>query len=98
MILNKNLNIETEKSVCPGFSVAILRYFCRLCYISFQRLVGPKITFVLKYTVNPLYNDIRYNSKNRYNGDSICTNTSGSSIFTDILMLLYGKTFVLDIY
>ena len=35
-----------------------------------------------KKTMNPLYNDIRYNSKIRYNGKSICANISGSCIFS----------------
>ena len=32
-------------------------------------------------TVNPLYNDIRYNSKIRYNVNLVCTKISGSYIF-----------------
>ena len=32
-------------------------------------------------TVNPLYNDIHYNSKIRYNVNSVCTKISGSCIF-----------------
>ena len=35
-------------------------------------------------TVNPLYNDIRYNSKIRYNVNSVCTKISGSCIFSFI--------------
>ena len=47
--------------------------------------------FVLKFaifgkggvkTVNPLYNDIRYNSKIRYNVNLFCTKISGSCIFS----------------
>ena len=33
-------------------------------------------------TVNPLYNDIRYNSKIRYNVNLVCTKISGSCIFS----------------
>ena len=33
-------------------------------------------------TVNPPYNDIRYNSKIRYNVNSVCTKISGSCIFS----------------
>ena len=33
-------------------------------------------------TVNPLYNDIRYNSKIRYNFSLVCTKISGSCIFS----------------
>ena len=32
-------------------------------------------------TVNPLYNDIRYNSKTCYNVNLVCTKISGSCIF-----------------
>ena len=50
-------------------------------------------------TVNPLYNDIRYNSKIRYNVNPICTKISGSCIFfIDSPVLFYGKTNGLDIY
>ena len=53
----------------------------------------------LSITVNPLYNDIRYNSKICYNVNPICTNISGSCIFfIDTPMLFFGKTYVLDIY
>ena len=34
------------------------------------------------YTVNPLYNDILYNSKIRYDDNPICTKISGSCIFS----------------
>ena len=34
------------------------------------------------YTVNPLYNDIRYNSKIRYNVNSVHTKISRSCIFS----------------
>ena len=33
-------------------------------------------------TVNPLYNDIGYNSKIRYNANLVCTKISGSCIFS----------------
>ena len=33
-------------------------------------------------TVNPLYNDIRYNSKTRSNVNLVCTKISGSCIFS----------------
>ena len=33
-------------------------------------------------TVNPLYNDIRYNSKIRYNVNLVCTKISGSCTFS----------------
>ena len=32
------------------------------------------------FTVNPLYNDIRYNSRIRYNVNLVCTKISGSCI------------------
>ena len=32
------------------------------------------------FTVNPLYNGIRYNSKIRYNVNSVCTKINGSYI------------------
>ena len=32
------------------------------------------------HTLNPLYHDIRYNSKIHYNVNSVCTKISGSSI------------------
>ena len=35
------------------------------------------VTVTVVYTVNPLYNDIRYNSKIRYNVNSVCTKISG---------------------
>ena len=34
------------------------------------------------YTVNPLYNDIRYNSEIRYSVNLVCTKISGSCIFS----------------
>ena len=34
------------------------------------------------FTVNPLYNDIRYNSKIRYDVNSVFTKISGSYIFS----------------
>ena len=37
---------------------------------------------VISGTVNPLYNGIRYNSKIRYNVDSICIKISGSCILS----------------
>ena len=44
------------------------------------------ITFYFSYTaghtVNPLYNNIHYNSKLQYNMDRICTKISGSCIFS----------------
>ena len=33
-------------------------------------------------TVNPLYNDIRYNKKNRYNVNSVCKKISGACIIS----------------
>ena len=50
-------------------------------------------------TANPLYNDIRYNIKIRYNISPTCTKISGSCIFffIDSPMLFFGKTYVLDI-
>ena len=44
------------------------------------------------YTVNPLYNDIRYNNKIHYNVYSVCT-----YIFVDSPMLFFRETYVLDI-
>ena len=35
-----------------------------------------------RYTVNPLYNDIRYGSKIRYNVNLVCTKISGSCMFS----------------
>ena len=46
-------------------------------------------------TVNSLYNDIRYNSKIRYNVNLICTKISGScgsaDFFIDITILFFRK-------
>ena len=36
----------------------------------------------LEFTVNPLYNDIPYNSKIHYNVNLVCTKISGSCIFS----------------
>ena len=33
------------------------------------------------YTVNPLYNDIRYNSKIRYNVNSVCIKSAERVLF-----------------
>ena len=42
--------------------------------------------------MNPLYNDIRYNSKIRYNVNLVCTKISGSCVFfIDIPMLFFRK-------
>ena len=48
-----------------------------------------------KSTVNPLYNDTHYNSKIRYNVNSVCTKISGSCIFslTDPCFSLGKHTF-----
>ena len=49
-------------------------------------------------TVNPLYNDIRYNSKIRYDVNLVCTKISRMCIFfIDSPMLFFRKTYVLDI-
>ena len=49
-------------------------------------------------TVNPLYNDIRYNSKIRYNINSVCTKISRSCIFSlAVPCYSLGKIYVLDI-
>ena len=40
-------------------------------------------TTSLQSTVNPLYNDIRYNSIIRYNVNSVCTKISGEAILTN---------------
>ena len=51
------------------------------------------------FTVNPLYNDIHYNSKICYNVNPICTKNQWIMyFFIDIPMLFFGKTYVLDIY
>ena len=46
--------------------------------------VRSEIRFVVSlfYTVNPLYNDIRYNGKIRYNVNLVRTKISGSCIFS----------------
>ena len=51
-------------------------------------------SYVKEYTVNPLYNDIRYYSKIRYNVSLVCTKISGSCIFS-LLFPYYsiGKRF-----
>ena len=38
--------------------------------------------YVIQGTVNPFYNDIRYNSKIRYNVNSVSTKVSGSCSFS----------------
>ena len=46
------------------------------------------ISYIKAYsldTVNPLYNDIRYNSKIRYKVNSVCTKISKSCIFSLIV-------------
>ena len=42
---------------------------------------GPSFTKLFRRTVNPLYNDIRYNSKIRYNVSSVCTKKSADRVF-----------------
>ena len=42
-----------------------------------------------KTTVNPLYNDIRYNSKIRYNVNLVCTKISGSC-FSSLIFPFYS--------
>ena len=41
-----------------------------------------KIMSGIDCTVNSLYNDIRYNSKIRYNVNAVCTKINGSFIFS----------------
>ena len=48
------------------------------------------------YTVNHLYNDIRYNSKNRYNVRSAQKSADRVFFFIDSPMLFFRKTYVLD--
>ena len=48
------------------------------------------LSSIYPYTVNPLYNDIRYNSKIRYNVNLICTKISGSHIFS-LVFLCYSS-------
>ena len=49
-------------------------------------------------TMNPLYNDIRYNSKLCYNVNLVCIKISGLCIFfIDSPMLFFKKTYFLDI-
>ena len=61
------------------------------------------IDFHYHCTVNPLYNDIRYNSKIRYNVDLVYTKISGSCFllllffFIVIPILFLRKTYVLCI-
>ena len=43
--------------------------------------VATKMKLVLGIAVNPFFNDIRYNSKIRYNVNLVCTKISGSYIF-----------------
>ena len=43
---------------------------------------GNAVLVCFSVTVKPLYNDIRYNSKIRYNVNLVCTNISGSCIFS----------------
>ena len=44
-------------------------------------------------TVNPIYNDIRYNSKIRYNDNLVCTkNQRIVYFFTDFPKLFFRKT------
>ena len=51
------------------------------------------------FTVNPLYKDIRYNSKIHYNVNLVCTETADRVFFfIDSPMLFFGKTYALDIY
>ena len=61
----------------------------------------PVLSIKTKCTVNPLNNDIRYNSKIRCNVNSFCKKkqkNSGSCIFfIESPMLFFRKTYVLDI-
>ena len=60
--------------------------------------ISPTLNFTFLSIVNPLYNNIRYNSKIRYNVRPICTKSADRVFFIDSPMLFFGKTYVLDIY
>ena len=51
--------------------------------------ITPPFFFQNYSTVNPFYNDIRYNNKIRYNVNSVCTKISGSCIFS-LTVLCYS--------
>ena len=59
--------------------------------------VAIKMKLVLGITVNPLFNDIRYNSKIRYNVNLVCTKSADRIFFIDIPVLFFMKTYVLCI-
>ena len=55
-----------------------------------------QLQFALINTVNPLYNNIRYNNKIHYNVNLVCTKIRGSCIFFVVVpMLVLGKTYIL---
>ena len=69
-------------------------------FFSFTKLVNCQHQKTFRvYTANPLYNDIRYNGKIRYNVNSVCTEISGSFFFSlTVPCYSLGKhTFSMDI-
>ena len=66
-----------------------------VCFLyRFRYLLG-----IMLNTVNPLYNDVRYNNKTCCNVNWVCTKISRLCILIiDSLLLFFRKTYVLDIY
>ena len=57
-----------------------------------------RIIFIKRDTLNPLYNDIRYNSKIRYNVNLVRTKISRCVFFFIVIpMLFFRKTYLLYI-
>ena len=56
-----------------------------------RRTLPEQIGQLTTRTVNPLYNDIRYNSTIRYNVNLVCTKISGSCIFFIVTPMLFFR-------
>ena len=73
------------------FAFALICFSFRVTYPLFP-------CFLFLDTVSPLYNDIRYNSKIRYDVNSVCTKISGSCIFSlTVPRYFLGKHMFFDI-
>ena len=72
---------------------------CLLYILYIARNPVSEMTILLHRdnTMNPRYNDIRYNSKIRYNVNLVCTKISGPCIFINIPMFFFRKTYILCI-
>ena len=70
------------------------------CYLKMFENASETVLHVEhpRITVNPFYNDIRYNSMFCYNVNSVCTKIADRDCFHWQFHVIFRKTHVLDIF